>query len=404
MPAAVRLAVACSPRCWTRTAAAGSRSAAPVPCGPSRCTSRTPTSCSRGSSGELPSARWWTSWCRTSTAAGGAAHQLVRLVRAVRGRVEVDIRCQPAFDYGRARTEVDIVEGAGAFFSSPPGQLVLRSTVRWSPTGAGGRRDRPVWRRARRWPLELSRRGSPRPLDRSRPTRCSRPPCRTGSAGCAGPATPAATARWSSAPPSTLKLLVHQPTGALVAAPTTSLPEAIGGTRNWDYRFTWVRDAAFTVYALMRLGFTDEAAAFMAWLRGPLHARPRPAAALQILYSIDGGATSPRADPRSPGGLPRLAPGADRQRRRRPAAARHLRRAHGLGLPLQQVRRADLLRPVGGPVPAARLAETHWEEADDGDLGDPRPAPALHLLRPDDLGRLRAGPAHRPASAGCPHR
>ena len=60
---------------------------------------------------------------------GRGTLQLVRIVRAVRGQVRVQIRCAPAFDYGRARTEVDIVEGAGAFFSSPAGQLVLRSTV-----------------------------------------------------------------------------------------------------------------------------------------------------------------------------------------------------------------------------------------------------------------------------------
>ncbi len=84
-----------------------------------------------------------------------------------------------------------------------------------------------------------------------------------------------------------LKLLISREHGSLIAAPTFSLPEQIGGVRNWDYRFTWLRDATFTLYALIRLGFVDEAEAFIDWLKGRLgdDAERGP---LQVMYGIDG--------------------------------------------------------------------------------------------------------------------
>ncbi|MET0457015.1 MAG: glycoside hydrolase family 15 protein [Mycobacterium sp.] len=97
----------------------------------------------------------------------------------------------------------------------------------------------------------------------------------------------------------TLKLLTHEQTGAVIAAPTTSIPELVGGSRNWDYRYVWVRDAGFSLYALLRLGFTDEARAFIGWLSerlGDERDDSDDKGPLRVLYDIDGNVPTDEAE------------------------------------------------------------------------------------------------------------
>jgi GH15 family glucan-1,4-alpha-glucosidase len=92
-----------------------------------------------------------------------------------------------------------------------------------------------------------------------------------------------------------LKLLTDREYGSIIAAPTFGLPEKIGGVRNWDYRYTWLRDSAFTLYAMMRLGFLEEATRFQQWLHGLLNYDSKQGP-LQVLYRIDGGHETPELE------------------------------------------------------------------------------------------------------------
>ena len=224
------------------------------------------------------------------THGGGHRQRLIRRVVAVRGPMHFRLECAPRFGYGRERHELER-HAHGALFRAPSCALALETETPielrdgdvhatfelnagesatfileqvdggYEPHGHTAEETRELFEATvahwRRW------------LARSR---------------YAG--------RWREMvhrSALTLKLLTYEPTGALVAAPTTSLPERVGGERNWDYRYTWIRDAAFSLYALLRLGFTDEAAAFMDWLTHRFRdGRRREAGPLQIMYGIDG--------------------------------------------------------------------------------------------------------------------
>ena len=121
-----------------------------------------------------------------------------------------------------------------------------------------------------------------------------------------------------------LQALMFRPTGAIVAAPTTSLPESIGGERNWDYRYTWVRDASFTLDALWVAACPDEAYWFFSWMAGAVATQIRRGAELQIMFGVGGEHDLSERSLTSPGGMACQPTGARRQRCLESAPARRL--------------------------------------------------------------------------------
>lgn len=212
---------------------------------------------------------------------------LVRRVDVVRGEVEFRVRCNPAFDYARETHRVEIT-GSHARFTSESGtttDLLASRELHREDSAAEARfvlrAGQRAWfvlqpaSSAHRWHDEMVEGQLAQTIDfwRSWLSRCNY------------------NGRWREMVQRsaiTLKLLTYEPTGAIVAAPTTSLPETPGGARNWDYRYTWLRDSAFTAFALWRLGFLDEARAFLGWLDARLAETDPDDPQLQIMYGIDG--------------------------------------------------------------------------------------------------------------------
>ena len=217
------------------------------------------------------------------------ARQLIRHVKVTRGTMTFRIECSPAFDYARQEHETKIT-AEGACFYSPRLSLGLAAKVPLKQYGKAAvanfslKEDESVV-----FALREIGPGAGCDLSISEPE-ADELFMRTREYWLRWLSKCTYTGRWREMvyrSALVLKLLTYEPTGAIVAAPTCSLPERIGGERNWDYRYTWIRDAAFTLYGLLRIGFIEEAEAFMGWLQMRCD-ESMSDGSLQLMYGIDG--------------------------------------------------------------------------------------------------------------------
>lgn len=219
----------------------------------------------------------------------GHAHDLVRRAKTVRGDVRFRMICDPRFDYGRAKHRVEQKDGEVLFISEGPDKTVLRLRTKVPvriQNGAAIAEFELHAGETAAFVLEDGRQESPsvQPAYVSRTFKETMNFWQRWIGRCHY------RGRWREMvhrSALTLKLLTSVRHGSLVAAPTFGLPEEIGGVRNWDYRFTWIRDASFSLYALMRLGYGDEAKHFMRWIEQRCRELD-PGNPLQVMYGIDG--------------------------------------------------------------------------------------------------------------------
>lgn len=216
---------------------------------------------------------------------------LVRQVKVVRGELPMYIVCQPAFNYARDSHEVNITEN-GIGFHSETYSFGLSTDRAFEKQANGSVVANLIMREGETCVFTLS------DLDDGHGVL---PPLSWEEADSLFNATVQYWREWLSQCTYTgrwreivyrsalaMKLMTYEPTGAIVASPTTSLPEDIGGIRNWDYRYSWIRDSAFTLYGFLRIGFTQEAAAYIHWLQERIQEPHDSDTPLQIMYTIDG--------------------------------------------------------------------------------------------------------------------
>jgi GH15 family glucan-1,4-alpha-glucosidase len=228
-------------------------------------------------------------------------HRLVRIIRVVRGEMKFRIDLRPGFDYGRTQHQIEITEGGAVFRSggahltvhriARPGLSIRYLGIRSENGGQGLSWTRTVRAGEIRGMVLEWMGGTPRLIPPGEAQRLGEETARFWS-DWLGRST--YTGRWRemvTRSAMTLKLMTYAPTGALVAAPTTALPEQEGGERNWDYRYTWIRDSSFSVYALLGLGYLDEAAGFSNWLKDRAAQQAGDGSGpLRIMYRVDGNA------------------------------------------------------------------------------------------------------------------
>ena len=224
-----------------------------------------------------------------TNASGHGYHQVIRRARVVRGEMSFRMECFPAFDYAREEHETEIDAGGACFHSSQLG-LGLSTRIALELEGKGAVAEFTLREEQTAvfvlQEVEAGAGCGASPSEQEEEERFGQTVeyWRRWLSKCTY------TGRWREMlhrSALALKLLTYQPTGAIVAAATCSLPETLGGERNWDYRYTWIRDAAFTLYGLLRIGFTEEAAQFMRWLEVRCR-NSNTDGSIQLMYGIDG--------------------------------------------------------------------------------------------------------------------
>lgn len=224
---------------------------------------------------------------------GADSHALVRRAKTVRGQIRYQILCDPRFNYARDTHQVEQRDGEVIFSSNGPDRTVvrLRSEVPLRVLDQGAVFGEFTLGTGQTAAFVLEEVGEGRASPSAGESFVSEAFKETSNFWREWIGSTNYRGRWREMvhrSAITLKLLTSMDYGSIVASPTFGLPESIGGERNWDYRYTWIRDASFTVYALMRLGCVDEARKFMGWVEDRV-SDMNSDGSLQVMYRIDGG-------------------------------------------------------------------------------------------------------------------